>query len=267
MRNRRYSVGEMRKVIMESANEFKPVMGKNVEKDNKKNNEQAYKDSTARASKYDGGVKSNKKEITYPQSDNKGMQDLEYTNMSKEFAERVKSQTKGYLTPEEEKTRKKEGYGNAEVHDMKGMGDRAKAFKKAKDTASEIGVTAQHLDPKSIEELTKTIYNESKKISRLNFKNTVFLTENHMLSKVPDDYKTEGKKFIMKDMENKEYIVEWHNETDPVVINRTKVINEHNRIKELFQYKSGETKTTAQSRLNEEVKVNEMLNKVKTLMK
>ena len=267
MQTRKYSVGAMRQIIQESANEFKPVMGSNVEKDNKKINDKAYQDSRARTAKYDGGAKNEKKNILYPQSDNKGMQDLEYTNMSKEFSDKVKSQIKGYTSADNEKKHKNEPLGNAEINDIKGMEDRAKAFKLGKDIASEIGLTSRELDKKDIEELTKTIYNESKKVSRLNFKNTVFISENHMMSKIPDDYKTEGKKFIMKDKENKEYIVEWHTEKSPVVINRTKVINEHNRIQELFHYKSGESKTTAQSRLNEDVQVNEMLNRVKQLMK
>lgn len=267
MQNRRYSVGEMRHIIQESAKEFKPVMGSNVEKDNKTINDKAYQDSKARTAKYDGGAKNEKKNILYPQSDNKGMQDLKYTNMSKEFSDKVKSQIKGYTSADNEKKHKDEPLGNAKINDIKGMDDRAKAFKKGKDVASEIGLTSRELDKKDIEELTKTIYNESKKVSRLNFKNTIFISENHMMTKIPDDYKVEGKKFIMKDKENKEYIVEWHTEKSPIVINRTKVINEHNRIQQLFHYKSGESKTTAQSRLNEDVQVNEMLNRVKQLMK
>ena len=41
---RHYNMGELRKVVRESANEFKPVMGKNVPEDNKKINKEAYKD-------------------------------------------------------------------------------------------------------------------------------------------------------------------------------------------------------------------------------
>ena len=41
---RQYSVRELRRVIKESSNEFKPVMGRNVEKDNKKINVKAYQE-------------------------------------------------------------------------------------------------------------------------------------------------------------------------------------------------------------------------------
>ena len=37
-----YKVGDLRKVVRESANEFKPVFGKNVPEDNKKINKDAY---------------------------------------------------------------------------------------------------------------------------------------------------------------------------------------------------------------------------------
>lgn len=270
MQNRRYSVGDMRRIIKESANEFKEVIGSDVRKGNKENNEKAYKESSARTSKYDGGARKEKKNILYPQSDNKGMQDLEYTNMTPEFAKRVQAQAKGFFNDEDEKKHGKEPLGNAERNNIEGMEERAKAFKAGKDTASEIGLTGRELKAKDIEALTKTMYDkveESKKVAKLNFKNTVFISENHMMSKIPDDYKKEGKKFVMRDKENNEYIVEWHNEKKPLVINRTRVINEHNRINELFHYKSNNSKTSAQSRLNEDIEMNTMLTRVKQLMK
>ena len=44
MEVKKYTVSDLRRFIKESANEFKPVMGKDVAKDNQKNNEKAYKD-------------------------------------------------------------------------------------------------------------------------------------------------------------------------------------------------------------------------------
>ena len=40
-----FKVGDLNKFIMESANEFKPKMGSNVESENKKNNDKSYKES------------------------------------------------------------------------------------------------------------------------------------------------------------------------------------------------------------------------------
>ncbi len=45
-------------------------------------------------------------------------------------------------------------------------------------------------------------------MKRLHFKNTTFLSEAHMLKKVPDDYKYDGNTFIMKDSVGTEYVVE-----------------------------------------------------------
>ena len=47
---------------------------------------------------------------------------------------------------------------------------------------------------------------ESKKISKIQFKHTQFLSEGHMLSKVTDELKVEGKRFIMKDTADNEYL-------------------------------------------------------------
>jgi hypothetical protein len=53
---RQYSVRELRRVIKESSNEFKPVMGRNVEKDNKKINVKAYQEIENETRNYDGGA-------------------------------------------------------------------------------------------------------------------------------------------------------------------------------------------------------------------
>ena len=50
-----YSVGELKALIAESSQEFKAVLGPNVERDNKKNNSESYKESKKRAEDFDGG--------------------------------------------------------------------------------------------------------------------------------------------------------------------------------------------------------------------
>lgn len=264
---REYNVSAIKNAVQESAKEFQPVFGKNVEKDNKEINDKAYKESAKRVKDYDGGVKEPKKKATYPQSDNKGMQDLEYDNMSPEFAKRVKSQMKGYVSADAEKKHKDDEFGNAEHTEIEGMGERAKAFKKGKDVASEIGLTGRELDRKDIEGLTKTIFDESKKYPKISFKNTEFINEGHMLTKVPDDFKVEGKQFIMKDKFNHEYLVEWREDEKPYVLSRTKINEQNNRIQQLFNYKYGSTKTTNDIRLSENKNIGDMLGKIKSLMK
>ena len=86
-----------------------------------------------------------------------------------------------------------------------------------------------------------------------------------MLSKVPDDFKIEGRKFIMKDRDNNEFIVEWHEK--PIVSAKTNINEQKNRIHELFNYKRTESNTTSTMRLTEDNKINDMLDKARRLMK
>jgi hypothetical protein len=86
-----------------------------------------------------------------------------------------------------------------------------------------------------------------------------------MLSKVPDDFKVEGKKFIMRDKNENEYLVEWGE--NPKSINKTKINEQNNRIQELFSYKSMSSNTTCKSRMNEEKQISDMLDKARLLMK
>ena len=260
---RKYNVSELRRIIAESANEFKPVMGKNVEKDNVTNNEKAYKEMKQATEKYDGGARTENKKIVAPMDDNKGMQDLEYTNMNDDFKKRVQSQMKGYTSAEAEKQHKKDDFGNAEFNEITNMKEKNQAMAQGKNKAKEIGLTSREIDKKEFENQTKSVFEN--KISTLKFKNTVFLTEQHMLQRIPDTFKVEGKKFIMKDKVNNEYLIEWAEE--PKVLCTSKVNEQKNRIKELFEYKSNVQKSTSQTRLEENNKFNNMLDKARFLMK
>lgn len=265
MNSRQYNIGELRKVLLEASKEFKPVLGDNVEKDNKKINQDAYSEMEKATKKYDGGEKNeSKKKVNYPQDDNKGMQDLQYDNINDSFKQRVKSQMKGYVSSEAEKQHKNDPFGNAEFNDIKGMEDKANAMKDGDVKAKSIGLTSKEIDKKEFDKQSSTVF-ENKHMSRLKFKNTVFMTEEHVLSRVPDDFKIEGKTFVMKDKNDNEFLVEWA-ET-PRVINKTKIVEQKNRIHELFNYKSANSKTTNSVRLNEDSKVNDMVNKARQLMK
>lgn len=263
MATRSYSVSELRKIVKESANEFKPVYGKNVESDNKKINDKAYKDMEKETNAYDGGARSEKKSINYPFSDNRGMEDLQYNNMNDDFKNKVKSQLKGYTSSDAEKKHKNDPYGNAEFNDIKGIEDKTKELQKGKDVAKQIGLTSREINKKDFEDLQKSVFEN--KMFTIKFKNTLFVTENHMLSRVPDNFKVEGKKFIMKDKMNNEFLVEWHEE--PIVTNKTKINEQKNRIQELFNYKRGESNTTNESRLTEDKKFSDILGKARKLMK
>ncbi|MDE5888605.1 MAG: hypothetical protein K2H20_01150, partial [Bacilli bacterium] len=99
-----YTLSELMSVIKESS-DSKPVMGKNVEKDNSQNNVKAVKDIMKQTEDYnDVGIV---KRSTNPENIvdyNKTTLDVDFAyEPSKEYKERVKAQVKGYPSAENEK--------------------------------------------------------------------------------------------------------------------------------------------------------------------
>ena len=268
----KFNVGELRRLVKESQNEFKPIVFGSDE--SKKINDKAYSDIKKETSKYDGGITNNvkKNDIRNEQDDNRGMSDLEYSNISNGFKDRVKSQMKGYVSKDAENKHKNDEYGNADFDNKGKAYDSAKKhaerIKNGKDLASEIGLTGREIDKNKIKNLKDTMF-ENKKIKRLNFKHK-FLSEEHMLSRIPDDFKKEGNKFVMRDNVNNEYLVEWH-KGEPNVskkVNMNMVNEERKRIKELWGYKSPEgNKSSSSFRLKEENEFSDMVNKARKLIK
>lgn len=92
-----YKVEELKKIIRESQNEFKPKLGASVEADNKRNSDKFYKETTKNVKDYDGGLTDKK-----PKTD-KGFKDFNRTLLglnpvsepSKQYKDRVRAQVKG----------------------------------------------------------------------------------------------------------------------------------------------------------------------------
>lgn len=266
------NVGELRRVIKESQNEFKPVVF-GMDK-SKEINDKAYSDTKKETEKYDGGLTSKKKDIGggISATDNKGMHDLAYDSINKPFQDRVKSQMKGYVSKDAETKHKGEPFGNADFDDngnlYKAATEHANLVKKGKDAAVEIGLTGRELNKNEVEKQRQTM-GESKKIKMLTFKNTQFISEGHMMSRIPDEYKTEGNRFVMKDSADNQYLVEWHS-NEPMVSKKPnmKLVNEQKeRMKQLWDYKSAEAKTsTSNFRIQEDKEFSDMVNKARKLM-
>lgn len=276
MNARVYTLGDLRRVIKESSDEFKPKLGLNVEKDNKKINNDAYKQISKETKVYDGNVKNNDKNESIGDAPtaatNKGMQDLEYQGMNNEFKDRVKSQLKGYTSVEDEKNHKGDVFGNAVFGNdkqYKKMADKAKKDKEMKDLGKEIGLTSREIEKGKFKELNNTMF-ESNNMKKLVFKHTTFLSENHVATRIPDEYKTNGSKFLVKDKSDNEYLVEWADDKANITkrISNEQINEEKNRIKELYNYKSKEyfNGTTTKTRLDEDNKFSDMLNKARKLM-
>ena len=265
MEARTYKVGDLRRFIMEGSSEFKPVMGKNVEKDNKKNNEEAYETATKRAKDYDGGVKKNSKKLSeYPQTLNRGMQDIQYDNkISDKQKEDWAAQREGWLNAQDKKNHSKDE-SSVEHNEIPGMEARAKKFKKNRDDQTKSGLTGRELDPKKVEELRDTMFENH--APKFKFKRTGFLNEEHMLSLVPDEARTEDYKCIMEDARGVQYYVVWHNDGNHEYLNKTKVNEDMRKVKNMMSYKSKPIHTTNKQRINENNMVEDMMNKVRKLM-
>ena len=271
-----YSVKEIKELIKESSDEFKPVLGKNVDSSDKKNNKKTYKDIEKETSEYN--PKSELKKPVNPRKYdfNKGMQDLVYNKdtINKSFAERAKAQMNGYTSVENQKLHKDEAYGNATYGlDTKEIEQKV-AQNAADEKAAALGglVTRTRPQDYTSDEVGKSIMDsnivENKTIKRLRFKKTKFLSENHMFKKIPDDYKKDGMKFIMEDYTGNRYKVEWA-ENMPTILEHTdkkRLDEQMSKIYSLFgTTKDAKQSTSKQSTINTESTLNEMINKTRKM--
>lgn len=269
-----YTIGELKRIITESSQEFKPKLGVNVERDDKRNNEKSYKESEKRAKDYDGGLSdaTKNKKVSQKVDANGTTLDYDYVNEpSKEYKDRVKTQAKGYTSELEEKNgiEKAADFDDGEEiynffkNSHEEVADAKKMIKKS-------GLAARTMPSNMFDD--KNVY-ESKTVKRIYFKHTKFDNESHMLSLIPEEYKVGGQKLIMKDANENEYLVEWSiingkPEAEILKSYNKKEINENlQRIKDLFNYKSSNMfkQSTAKQRANEEKKFNDILNKARSL--
>ena len=248
-----YTLSEFCRVLKESQ-ESKARKGKNVEREDKKNNEKAVNDILKQGKKFDGGLsdkkkKENPRDIT---DYNKTTLDNDFAyEPSKEYKDRVKAQVHGFPSVANEKNSKiKEENdsldfeGNEDFYEQNA--EKRKEVADARQTDKHAGLKSHNLPKETFKD--NTLYtNESKKMKRLNFSKTVFLNESEMMKKIPDDMKIDGNKFYMKDAVGNEYLVECVKDKAIQDLIHTKVIDYKNkekinetfkRMKELDGYKS-----------------------------
>ena len=248
-----YTLSEFCRVLKESQ-EFKARKGKNVESEDKKNNEKAVNDILKQGKEFDGGLsdekkKENPRDIT---DYNKTTLDNDFAyEPSKEYKDRVKAQVHGFPSVENEKNSKIEEEndsldfeGNKDFYEQNA--EKRKKVADARQTDKHAGLKSHNLPKETFKD--NTLYtNESRKMKRLNFSKTVFLNEAEMMKKIPDDMKIDGNKFYMKDAVGNEYLVECVKDKAINDIIHTKVVDYKNkekidetfkRMKELYGYKS-----------------------------
>lgn len=249
MEQRTFLVKDLKRMISESASEFKPVIGPNVTSDNKKNSEKAYKEAEKQAKDFDGGLKDPKKGKLADKED-ANRTTLDYnprTEPDKNFKERVKAQAKGYTSTMEEKNKiEKAAEFDEDGKIFNQLTKSSDELNKQKEDLAHSGLVSQNL-PK---QKKNTMYETTSKPKRLVFKHTRFVNESYMLSRIPEEYKKDGQIIHMKDMNGNEYIVECqasstgYIETNIKGYSNKELMNEQiKRISELMGYKTGDNLT------------------------
>lgn len=248
-------VSDIRKLVKESINEFEPKLGSGVKSGNKDINGKAYKDAKKRAKDYDGGLEDEilekKPKYDKTQDDNKTTLDYNPIGATKEYKDRIKAQVKGYTSVAEK---------NNGIEKAGDFSDNENIYKELKRSHEEndknrvafekSGLQAREWPDKTFE---REHMMEGRSIKTVRFKKTTFLTEGHMISRIPDEFKKEGLNFIMEDKTGNKYTIEWKDNRANIIGHENKAgMNESiNRMKELMGYKPGDSKTSKDIRLNE----------------
>ena len=272
-----YTAGELRRIIRESSqNEFKPKLGPNVERDDKKNAQDAYKNAEKRAKDYDGGLKTPEKNKLEPREDgNKTMLGLDYdAEPGDKFKKRVKAQAMGYSSDiEKENDIEKVGDFSDDFYE-----NEKKTVEQMSDDKENIrtaGLVSSELKDKDKDYgKVNTVFNENR-IKRLTYQHTKFLNESQIFTKIPEEFKTDGNKFIVRDATETEYLVEWcvdkkNNISEGRIINERnlKATNEQlDRMAELMGYNSSSVfgRSSSRSTVNENKNVEDMLNNIRQI--
>jgi len=284
------SVKALKNLISESSNEFKAKIGPNVESEDKKNNGKAYSDAKKRAKDYDGGLSKEmgEEKANFEKTDgNKTPLDYTPENASDDYKKRVHAQMKGYTSVAEMenniekcgdfsdnekiyqgiKKSGKELHGNEE--DFKASGLQASKMPRKNFVKGEMYESKEGVDMRNMINMLKEnshtprpVLKDNAKLKTVYFKKTTFLNEEHMASRIPDEFKTEGEQFKMKDKKGTEYIIEWNNgKAEILSYNNKQKINETlEKFHHITNYKSNMGRiSTTNKNLQENVGMNRML--------
>ena len=256
-----YTVGELKSLIKEaSSSEFKPKLGPEVESKDKEINEKAYKDAESISKEHYG------KELEAPKKAEYEKRDWNKTTLDPDFDfepdEKWKREQKAHVEGNSSEAEQDNGLektgdreGNKKFYDA--IKDSGEAARRNKEIMNSTGIKSDAIYHREggkeyfkreggyVKENVKTVF----------FKKTAFLTEGHMISRIPDDFKNEGTIFRMKDKNGNQYLIEWTNNKANILEHEDKQkFNESlDRMKSLFNYNSGDyfKTSTSSERLNE----------------
>lgn len=264
-----YKVSNIKKLIQESSQEFKAKLGDNVESEDKKNNDKAYKDAEKMAKDFNGKFKAPEKAKYEKVDGNRTTVDVRVDfEPSKEYKDRIKAQAEGYTSVDEKENGIEKA--GAEFNDdaWQGIKKAGEKIHKNTDNFGHLGIWGHNMPkdmigyPDLYENKVKTVY----------FKKTTFLTEDHMISRIPDEFKNEGTVFKMKDKTGNVYLIEWSDNRANIIGHENKqgLEDSVNRMRNLMEYKSEDYygTSTASQRLNESDETfQKQLNNIRKLMK
>lgn len=227
-----YTIGELLQINEESVrNEFKPKFGNGAEH-NSNNNDKAVKEIIKNASELDKDAHRDdtpvKPRVEFPDY-NKTTLDVNFEYEPDDaWKERVKAQVEGYPSVQ---NKEKNGYDKSLGFD--GNENFYKARKEMSNDRNDLDTIERESGLKArikkdeIDYSNKTPFNEAKQIKRLIFKNTTFLSESQVLSKVPEDYRVDENRFYMRDKTGTDYLIEC--KADPFGYVHMQVVNKFNK--------------------------------------
>ena len=255
--NKRYTISEMRAILGESTSEFKPKFGPGVEAANGRNNGKAVGDIMDDTARLEAAAKGElEKGRTAPPQDakdfNKTTLDYQFrTEPADSYKGRVKAQVHGYPSADNEKNSNIE-----EENEGLGFEGNKDFYDSHKEQSGEVSDEETKLRHSGLAARTypeekfkkETLFKESRKMKRLHYKSTKFLSENQIRGLIPEEYKKDGNKFLMRDCAGEEYMIECRNNPAidflEVTIDRhvtDKELNENlERMRELAGYDSRE---------------------------
>jgi hypothetical protein len=263
MKTMTYKVSDIRSMIQESSNEFKARLGSGVKSGNETNNGKAYKDAEKRAKDYDGGLADSIEVAKYDKTkegdDNRTTLDYEVDNVDQKYQDRIEALGLGFNSPaEKDNGIEKQGDYEGNKNTFKAFKDDAEEWKKERKIMKKGGLTGRTA-PEGFfdhDSLYKKSTNENKNVKTAYFKKTTFLTEGHMMSRIPDEFKVEENVFKMKDKTGNTYLLEWKDGKAEIIGHKNKqgMTESIERMKALAGYKASDyyKGTSASSRLNEE---------------
>lgn len=249
---KRYTISELREAVKKSAQEFEPKFGDGVVDGNKSNNSKAIKNIQKSVSDYDGGIEVVKRKFDKPADRNKTTIDVKFNELQpgKEWVDNCKANIHGFPSVENEKNSDAKNNESLDYEGNIEFGEWREKLQDDRNEETNWKQTAGIAGNKKRDKILPT--NESKTLKRIKFKRTIFENAQKAIEKVPEEYKTDGNRFIMMDAQGTEYLMECTIDKEfgyakveaKKRLNESKSDEELSRMRSLYGYRSSDYFTT-----------------------